>query len=75
MTACSLHRRRSIAFLFHGRLRSGLAAPLLLFLAFAAPVAADANDFIYSFRPALDITAQIVDEAMGLIRQYCRKRK
>jgi len=27
------------------------------------------------FRPALDITAQVVDEAMGLIRQYCRKRK
>src|SRR5881628_1299934 len=25
------------------------------------------------FRPALDITAQVVDEAMGLIRQYCRK--
>jgi len=27
------------------------------------------------FRPALDITAKVVDEAMGLIRQYCRKRK
>ena len=27
------------------------------------------------FRPALDITAQVVDEAIGLIRQYCRKRK
>ncbi|PYK32178.1 MAG: L-lysine 6-transaminase [Verrucomicrobia bacterium] len=27
------------------------------------------------FRPALDITAAIVDEAMGLMRQYCRKRK
>jgi len=27
------------------------------------------------FRPALDITAQIVDEALGLMRQYCRKRK
>ena len=27
------------------------------------------------FRPALDITAEIVDEAMGLMRQYCRKRK
>src|SRR5579864_214872 len=27
------------------------------------------------FRPALDITAAVVDEAMGLIRQYCRKRK
>jgi L-lysine 6-transaminase len=27
------------------------------------------------FRPALDITAQVVDEAMDLIRQYCRKRK
>src|SRR5437879_8535419 len=27
------------------------------------------------FRPALDITAEVVDEAMGLIRQYCRKRK
>jgi L-lysine 6-transaminase len=27
------------------------------------------------FRPALDITAEVVDEAMRLIRQYCRKRK
>jgi L-lysine 6-transaminase len=27
------------------------------------------------FRPALDITAGVVDEAIGLIRQYCRKRK
>src|SRR5437763_5860740 len=27
------------------------------------------------FRPALDLTAEVVDEAMGLIRQYCRKRK
>jgi L-lysine 6-transaminase len=27
------------------------------------------------FRPALDITADVVDEAMDLIRQYCRKRK
>ncbi len=27
------------------------------------------------FRPALDITAEIVDEAIGLMRQYCRKRK
>jgi L-lysine 6-transaminase len=27
------------------------------------------------FRPALDITSKVVDEAMGLIRQYCRKRK
>ena len=27
------------------------------------------------FRPALDITAEVIDEAMGLIRQYCRKRK
>src|SRR5436853_203194 len=27
------------------------------------------------FRPALDITAAVVDEAMALIRQYCRKRK
>jgi L-lysine 6-transaminase len=27
------------------------------------------------FRPALDITSEVVDEAMGLIRQYCRKRK
>jgi L-lysine 6-transaminase len=27
------------------------------------------------FRPALDITAEVVDEAIGLIRQYCRKRK
>jgi len=28
------------------------------------------------FRPALDITAGVIDEAMGLIRQYCgRLRK
>jgi L-lysine 6-transaminase len=27
------------------------------------------------FRPALDITAEVVDEAMGLMRQYRRKRK
>jgi L-lysine 6-transaminase len=27
------------------------------------------------FRPALDITADVIDEAMDLIRQYCRKRK
>ena len=27
------------------------------------------------FRPALNITAAVVDEAMGLIRQYCRQRK
>src|SRR5215471_3283100 len=27
------------------------------------------------FRPALDITAHVVDEAMDLMRQYCRKRK
>ena len=27
------------------------------------------------FRPALDITADVVDEAMDAIRQYCRKRK
>ena len=27
------------------------------------------------FRPALNITAEVVDEAMGLMRQYCRKRK
>jgi L-lysine 6-transaminase len=27
------------------------------------------------FRPALDITAAVVNEAMDLIRQYCRKRK
>jgi L-lysine 6-transaminase len=27
------------------------------------------------FRPTLDITAAVVDEAMGLMRQYCRKRK
>ena len=26
------------------------------------------------FRPALDITAEVVDEAIGVIRQYCRKR-
>ncbi|MDP9292086.1 MAG: L-lysine 6-transaminase [Verrucomicrobiota bacterium] len=27
------------------------------------------------FRPALDMTAEVVDEAMNLIRQYCRKRR
>jgi L-lysine 6-transaminase len=27
------------------------------------------------FRPALDLTAEVVDEAIGMIRQYCRKRK
>jgi L-lysine 6-transaminase len=27
------------------------------------------------FRPALDITAEVVDEATDLMRQYCRKRK
>jgi L-lysine 6-transaminase len=27
------------------------------------------------FRPALDITSEVVDEAIGLIRRYCRKRK
>ncbi|HEY6070397.1 MAG TPA: L-lysine 6-transaminase [Chthoniobacterales bacterium] len=27
------------------------------------------------FRPALDITAEVVDEAIGVMRQYCRKRK
>src|SRR5437868_11806178 len=27
------------------------------------------------FRPALDMTAEVVDEAMDLMRQYCRKRK
>ena len=27
------------------------------------------------FRPALNISAETVDEAMGLIRRYCRKRK
>src|SRR5437879_3318361 len=27
------------------------------------------------FRPALDITAEIIDEAVDLMRQYCRQRK
>src|SRR5438552_2535422 len=27
------------------------------------------------FRPALDMTAEVVDEAVDLMRQYCRKRK
>src|SRR5438034_3175014 len=27
------------------------------------------------FRPALDITAEVIDEAMDLMRQYCRQRK
>ena len=26
------------------------------------------------FRPALDLTADVVDEAMGVMRKYCRKR-
>ena len=27
------------------------------------------------FRPALDITTEVVDEAIGLMRQYCQRRK
>jgi L-lysine 6-transaminase len=27
------------------------------------------------FRPALDLSAEVVDEAIGLMRQFCRKRK
>jgi L-lysine 6-transaminase len=27
------------------------------------------------FRPALDMTAEVVDEAVDLMRQYCRQRK
>src|SRR5215217_3579817 len=27
------------------------------------------------FRPALDVTAEVIDEAMELMRKYCRKRK
>src|SRR5881275_380273 len=27
------------------------------------------------FRPALDITAEVIDEAMDLMRQYCRERR
>jgi L-lysine 6-transaminase len=27
------------------------------------------------FRPALDITAEVIDEAVELMRKYCRKRK
>jgi L-lysine 6-transaminase len=27
------------------------------------------------FRPTLDVTAEVVDEAIDLMRQYCRKRK
>src|SRR5438067_7412644 len=27
------------------------------------------------FRPALDITAEVIDEAMELMRKYCRKRR
>jgi L-lysine 6-transaminase len=27
------------------------------------------------FRPALDITTEVVDEAMDLLRQYCRSRR
>src|SRR5438105_11518997 len=33
------------------------------------------GDCSIRFRPALDITANVVDEAMDSIRQYCRKRK
>jgi L-lysine 6-transaminase len=27
------------------------------------------------FRPALDMTAEVVDQAINLIRKYCRGRK
>ena len=27
------------------------------------------------FRPALDITAEVIDEAVELMRKYCRQRK
>ena len=27
------------------------------------------------FRPPLDITAEVIDEAMDAMRKYCRKRK
>jgi acetylornithine/succinyldiaminopimelate/putrescine aminotransferase len=27
------------------------------------------------FRPPLDITAEVIDEAMESMRQFCRKRK
>jgi L-lysine 6-transaminase len=27
------------------------------------------------FRPALDITAEVVDEAVDLMRKYCRQRR
>jgi L-lysine 6-transaminase len=34
-----------------------------------------AGEFSIRFRPALDLTTQVVDEAMDLIRQYCRGRR
>ena len=27
------------------------------------------------FRPALDITAEVIDEAMGLMRKFCQQRR
>jgi L-lysine 6-transaminase len=34
-----------------------------------------AGEFSIRFRPALDLTTQVVDEAMDLMRQYCRSRR
>src|SRR6266581_2964834 len=34
-----------------------------------------AGDRSIRFRPALDISTEVVDEAMELLRQYCRQRK
>jgi len=33
-----------------------------------------AGEFSIRFRPALDLTTEVVDEAMDLMRQYCRSR-
>jgi L-lysine 6-transaminase len=27
------------------------------------------------FRPPLDVTAEVIDEAMALMRQYCHRRR
>ena len=34
-----------------------------------------AGEFSIRFRPALDLTPELVDEAMNLMRQYCRGRR
>lgn len=68
MTACSLHRRRSIPFAPHRGLRSGHAATLLLFLALATPVAAEEADPLVARINGTEIRASdlaIADEDVG----------